>query len=94
MMVPSFPPLQFTSVLEVEKVIPEDLIMVTVSLDGVHVPLLIVHTNVFVPTDKPVIPDVGLPGVVTALPPAITVHVPVPTVGALPARLAVEEHAV
>jgi hypothetical protein len=54
----------------------------------VQEPLLIVHTNVFVPTDNPVTPDVGEPGVVTVADPAITVHAPVPTVGVLPASVA------
>jgi len=48
--------------------------------------LLIVHTNVLAPTESPVTTDVGLPGVVTDPPPAITVHAPVPTVGVFPAR--------
>ena len=63
--------------------------IVTVSLDEGHDALLIVQTNEFAPTLKPVTPDDGLPGVVTEAPPAITVHTPVPSVGVLPARLAV-----
>ena len=63
--------------------------MVTVSLDGVQPPPLIVQTNVFAPRVSPVTPDVGLPGVVTVELPAITVQVPVPTVGVLPASVAV-----
>ena len=70
----------------------EPLVIVTVSLDGGQEALLIVHTNVFAPMLKPVTPDVGLPGVVTDAPPAITVHTPVPTVGVLLARAAVAEH--
>lgn len=62
------------------------LAMTTVSLDGAQLPLLIVHTNVLLPTDNPVTPEVGLPGVATTEPPAITVHRPVPTVGVFPAR--------
>ena len=69
-------------------------VIVTVSLDGRQTPLLIVHTNVFAPTLSPVTPDVGLFGVVTVELPAITVHVPVPTVGVFPARVAVVEHTV
>ena len=67
---------------------------ITVSLDGAQLPLLIVHTNVLFPTDNPVTPEVGLPGVVTTDVPAITVHKPVPTEGVLPARVAVVKHTV
>ena len=70
------------------------LVIVTVSLDDVHVPLLIVQTNVFAPTDKLVTPDVGLLGVVTVALPAMTIHAPIPTVGVLPARVAVVEQTV
>ena len=56
--------------------------------------MLIVHTNVFAPTLSPVTPEVGSLGVVTVELPAITVHVPVPTVGVFPARVAVVEHTV
>ncbi len=65
------------------------LVIVTVSFDDGQVPLLIVHTNEFAPTDNPVTPDVGELGVVTVALPAITVQVPDPTVGVLPARVAV-----
>src|SRR5262249_6182704 len=68
------------------------LVIVTVSAEGGHEALLIVHTNVFAPIASPVTPDVGLPGVVTEAPPAITVQVPVPTEGVLPARVAVVVH--
>ena len=70
------------------------LVIVTVSFDSGHVPLLIVHTNVFAPTDNPVTPDVGSPGVVTVELPAITVHAPVPTDAVLPASVAVVEQTV
>src|SRR5205823_329104 len=64
-------------------------IIVTVSLDGGQEALEIVQTNVFAPTVKPVTPDVGSLAVVTVALPAITVHAPVPTVGVLPASVAV-----
>ena len=68
--------------------------MVIVSVLGVQVPLLIVHTNVLTPVVKPVTPLVGLVGVVTAPVPAVTVQSPVPTVGALAARVDVGEQIV
>ena len=64
------------------------------SVLGVQVPLLIVHTNVFTPVVKPVTPLVGLVGTVTTPVPAVTVHAPVPTVGALAAKVAVAEQIV
>ena len=70
------------------------LVIVTVSAEEPHDPLLIVQTNVFAPTLNPVTPDVGLPGVVTVALPAMTVHVPVPLVGVLPANVAVDAHTV
>src|SRR5205809_260431 len=63
--------------------------MVTSSLDGVQVPLLIVQRNTLAPYPKPVTPLVGLLGVVTVPLPLTKLHVPVPTVGALPAIVAV-----
>jgi hypothetical protein len=65
------------------------LIIVIASVDGVQAPLLIVHTNVLVPTLRPVTPEVGEPGEVTVADPAVTVHAPVPTVAVLPASVAV-----
>jgi archaellin len=69
-------------------------VIITVSLDGVQLALLIVQTNVFAPTESPVTPEVGSPGVVTFALPAMTVHAPVPTVGVLPARVVVVEQTV
>ena len=66
----------------------------TVSLDTGHEALLIVQTNVFAPTESPVTPEVGSDGVVTDAVPAITVQAPVPTVGVLPAKVAVVEQTV
>ena len=63
--------------------------MVIASVLGGHVPLLIVQVKVFTPVVNPVTPDVGLVGLVTVAVPAVTVHAPVPTVGALAARVAV-----
>ena len=63
--------------------------MVIASALGVQVPLLIVHTKVFTPVVKPVTPEVGDVGVVTVAVPAVTVHAPLPTVGAFAAKVAV-----
>ena len=63
--------------------------MVTWSVDAVQVPFEIVHWNTFVPTPKPVNPDVGLVGVVIVPVPETNVHKPVPTTGVLPANVAV-----
>ena len=68
--------------------------IVTVSFDAGQTPLLIVQTNVFAPTVSPVTPDVGSLGVVTVALPAMTVQAPVPTVGVLPASVAVVEQTV
>ena len=65
------------------------LVMMTVSLEAGQVAFVIVHTNVFAPTDNPVTPEVGELGVVTVELPAMTVHAPVPTDGVFPARVAV-----
>ena len=64
------------------------------SVLGVQVPLLIVHTKVFTPVVKPVTPLVGELGVVTVAVPAVTVHTPVPTVGAFAAKVPVGEQIV
>ncbi|HEY6190913.1 MAG TPA: hypothetical protein VI215_01155 [Bacteroidota bacterium] len=69
-------------------------VTVTLSLEGGHDPLVTVQTKVFVPTDRPVTPEVGSAGVVTLPVPASTVHAPVPTEGVLPARVAVVEQTV
>jgi hypothetical protein len=61
--------------------------MMTVSLEGVHDPLLIVQTKLFAPTLSPVTPDEGDDGVVTVPPPERTLQAPVPTVGVLPANV-------
>ena len=66
--------------------------IVTVSIEGEHVAFVIVQTKLFAPTDNPVTPDVGEPGVVTIALPDITVHAPVPTAGVFPASVAVVEH--
>ena len=68
--------------------------MVIVSVLVVQVPLLIVHTKVFIPVVKPVTPLVGEAGIVTTPVPAVTVQSPVPTTGALAANVAVAEHIV
>ena len=68
--------------------------MVIASALGGQVPFVIVHTNVLTPVVKPVTPLVGLVGVVTAPVPAVTVHNPVPTTGALAAKVEVAEQIV
>ena len=65
------------------------LVIITSSKDAVHGAFDIVHLKVFTPTPSPVIPDVGLPGVVMVPVPLISVHVPVPIVAVLPASVAV-----
>ena len=62
------------------------------STEGVHTPLEIVQRNVFTPKLNPVTPEVGEVGVVTTPVPANTVHVPVPTIGAFAASVAVVAH--
>ena len=69
-------------------------LMVIASVLGVHVPLVIVHTNVFTPVVKPVTPLVGELGVVTTPVPAVTVHVPVPITDVFAANVAVGEQIV
>ena len=68
--------------------------MVIASVLGGQVPLVIVHTKVFTPVVNPVTPLVGLVGVVTVAVPAVTVHNPVPTTGALAAKVAFGEQIV
>ena len=64
--------------------------MMISSVLAVHAPLLIVHLKVAaLPMDKPVTPDVASVLVVTVAVPLITVHAPVPVVGALPLNVAV-----
>ena len=70
------------------------LIIVTVDVDGGHVPLDIVHWNEFAPNANPVITEVGEEGVVTIPLPETSVHTPVPTVGVFPAKVAVEAQTV
>ena len=48
-----------------------------------------VHTNVFTPTLKAVMAEVGDVGVVSVAEPTTTVHNPVPTTGVFPASVAV-----
>ena len=66
--------------------------MITSSVEAGHAPLVIVHLNVLAPTPSAVNPDVGEEGVVIVPAPAISVHVPVPTAGAFPAKVAVVAH--
>ncbi len=72
-----------------EAVRPPLTVIITSSVDEVHPVFAIVHLNVFAPAPNPVIPDVGLVGVVNVAAPVTTVHVPVPIVAVFPARVAV-----
>ena len=56
-------------------------------MEAGQVPLLIVHINVFVPTLRPVTPEVGEDGELIVPVPATNVHNPVPTKGVLPANV-------
>ena len=51
--------------------------------------LAILHWKTFAPIPNPVIPEVAEEGVVIVPAPLINVHVPVPVVAVLPARVAV-----
>ena len=65
-------------------------LIVIVSVLGVQVPLVIVHTNVFTPVVKPVTPLVGLSLELLLLRFLLLLsNAPVPTVGALAAKVAV-----
>ncbi len=68
----------------------EDTLITTSSVEDAHAPLDIVHRKVALePTVRPVKPLVGEEGVVIVATPAITLQVPTPTVGVLPANVAV-----
>ncbi len=56
--------------------------------------MLIVHTNVLTPVVNPVTPEAGEPGAVSVALPTITDQTPAPTVGVLPARVAVSAQTV
>jgi len=65
-------------------------LMTTSSKEAAQAGLVMVQRNVTeAPTVKPVTPEVGEEGEVMVAVPANTVHVPVPTAGVLPARVAV-----
>ena len=68
--------------------------MITSSLDGVQVPLLIVQRKVLAPAPKPVTVLVGLPGVVIVPVPLTSVQAPVPATGVFPAKAATNPHTV
>jgi len=69
-------------------------VIVTVSLVGGQVPLLIVQTNLLMPYGMSDSAEFGLFGEAIVAFPKITVHVPVPMTGVLPARVAFEEQMV
>lgn len=63
--------------------------MATVEAEGGHTPLDITHLNTLVPTPRPVICVVGELGVTIVPEPPSKVQLPVPTVGAFAAMVAV-----
>lgn len=68
----------------------EVVVIVTVDDEAVQGELDIVHCSTAVPgTAKPVTPEVGELGLVMVAVPENTVHVPVPTTGVLPPKVAV-----
>ena len=76
--------------VEVPQVKQAEVVITTSSVEGVQGELEIVQRRVAVPgTAKPVTPDVGELGVVIVAVPETTLHVPVPTVGVFPAKVAV-----
>jgi len=70
------------------------LVMLISSDVAVQGALLMVQRNTFVPTPKPVIPEVGELEVVIVPAPETSVHDPAPTVAVLPARVAVVAHTI
>jgi hypothetical protein len=66
------------------------VVILIVDVEAVQGGLEIVHCKIAVPgTAKPVTPEVGEEGVVMVAVPLTTLHVPVPDVGILPAKVAV-----
>ena len=68
------------------------LVIVTSSAEAGHGLFVIVQRNTFGPTPNPVTVEFGEFGLVIVPDPLTKLHVPVPTVGVLPARVAVEPH--
>lgn len=72
------------------KLAGQQVVIITSSVEATQGELEIVQRSVAVPgTAKPVTPEVGEDGVVIVAVPETTVHAPVPTVGVLPAKVAV-----
>lgn len=68
----------------------EDTLITTSSVEEAHGEFAIVHLKVaLAPTVRPVTPEVAEVGVVSVATPAITLQVPTPVVGTLPANVAV-----
>jgi hypothetical protein len=67
-------------------------VMITSSVLGEHIPLEIVHLNVFGPTPSPVTVDVALVEVITFPAPLTRLHAPVPVTGVFPANVAEVAH--
>ena len=82
-------PAQRASAPEIEQVGGVLLVMITSSEDGGQTPFVIVQRKVFAPTPSPVTVEVGELGIVIVPDPLTNVHVQVPTVAVLPAKVAV-----
>ena len=70
------------------------LVMLTESLDVVQLPFEMLHNNLFVPALNPVMVVLARVESANIAVPDSTVHLPVPEVGVLPARVALVPHTV
>ena len=70
----------------------ESRIIITSSVDGGQIPLLIVHLKVLDPTLSPVIPEVGEDGDVIVPEPPIKLQLPLPTAGVFAANVVEVAH--
>ncbi len=67
---------------------------IIVSVDDAQVPLLIVQTNVLMPTDKPETAELGDAGLETVPVPETNVQFPTPITGVFPFKIEIAEHSV